>query len=205
MSVAPLRIGLDLDGCFADFNTAFARQLALTTGRRLVLQTEQPYLPPVWAWPTAIGYTREEQELTWQDVERNPAWWLRLEPYAGAGAALRLLNTWVAGQRVQIHFLTSRPGANAHWQSVQWLAEQGLQHPQVLVARHAGDKAELATRLELRLLVDDHTANLAAVEAGGTTEPVCFDRPWNKTAPGIRIATYADLLELLQAWPDPPL
>jgi uncharacterized HAD superfamily protein len=151
------RIGLDLDGVFADFNTTFAATLANVSGRALI---PEPWTPTVWDWPQAHGYTAKEIAAAWHAVDDDPLWWSTLTPYPQATTILQALNQLLRAQRIAATFLIARPSPTAHWQSVDWLRRYGIDWPQVCITKHTISKGLLAKGLHLDLLVDDSVDNL---------------------------------------------
>lgn len=180
---AQLRLGLDLDGVFADFNTAFGQLLTRTTGRDL-LPPERPWLPPVWHWWKDLGYTEAEAEDAWADV-RSGGFWDRLESYH-AKPAMEDFGWWLALQAnaglLTTYFLTTRPGVTAHAETVWWLQSQFAGKgsgfvPQVIIANDALHKGKLAQVLGLDLYFDDYWINVGYTRGHCATYLV--EQPYN--------------------------
>ncbi len=167
-----MRIGLDIDGVLADFNTAFAERLATLTGRTLA---PAPFDPHVWDWPRQIGYTGDEVDLAWRSVDQEANFWRALPARTGAVTFLSNLCQWMAYQNWvhahshEVYFLTTRThGIRVKDQTEAWLQAHGFgcRPPTVLITR--GDKGEVAFPLGLTHAVDDRPENiLAYTRAGG--------------------------------------
>lgn len=181
------RLGLDLDGVFADFNTEAALTTARVTGRDLIplpvgvppAYTRAPYLPPVWDWWRAAGYKKTEIDAFWKHITTQPTWWADLPAYPGTGALFAKLQQAIDAHRLDVFFLTTRPGYNAHWQCVQWVKEHGIEHPQVAIAEHAESKGLLAAGLRLDAYVDDYAPNLVTIRSHSPRTRLGFYvQPW---------------------------
>lgn len=182
-TVQALRLGLDLDGVFADFNTSAAYTTGELTGRHLAPFFQgapgQPYLPTTWNWWKTLGYTRTEIDRFWAHVTTEPTWWLNLPSYAGTGTFFAQLQREIAAHALDVFFLTTRPGYNAHWQCVQWVRDHGIEHPQVAIAANAESKGLLAAGLGLHAYVDDYPPNLIAVRQHAPQVRLGYYRqPW---------------------------
>lgn len=216
----PLRLGLDLDGVFVDWNGqpgpngwGFARLLTELTGRDL-FPKPGPFTPTTWSWFKALGYKPSELDKAWAHINRTPGWWLGLPPVdidnLDTAQTLTLVDRLCSAEQVLPTFLTQRPSATAHWQSVQWLVEQGLHRPQVCITSNPVDKALLCRTLRLDVLVDDYYENLDAVFLHAPdTRRVLLARPWNlESLPrqmlnGTHIVySQPELRALIQRWTD---
>ena len=175
----PLKIGLDLDGVFCDFNPAFADELR-KTGRDLV---PRPFTPTTWVWWKPLGYRQSESDAAWKAVDADPLWWVKLRTMHPQATTIRFFKTLtdlVHRHLVDAVFMTSRPSPNAHWQSVEWLRQHGMTSPQVLIAEHAESKGQLAKILGLQAVLDDYPANLHAIRLHSPlTLPILVHAPYN--------------------------
>lgn len=166
-----MRIGLDIDGVLAQFDSGFAQLLSAQTGRTFPL--EEPTFPAVWSWPEYYGCTEEEVQRAWTYVERNPGWWMALQPYAENLEAARQLPG-------EITFLTARKFPGARTTTVSWLLVHGWEHPTVLT--HCADKALIARGLGLDVLIDDHPGTVLDICEIEGCVPWLVLRPYNSHA-----------------------
>jgi 5'(3')-deoxyribonucleotidase len=197
----PLKLGLDLDGVFANFNDAFAEQLITTTGKN---PFPADWRPQVWDWMTPLGYSKREIEQTWAAVDTNPLWWAELASLEWAQHALIELSQAVARQQIEIVFLTTRHSPTAHWQSVEWLRTRFALRvmPQVCICKNPESKGLMAKALGLEIVLDDYAPNLLAVKRHSPeTRVVILDQPWN-AAPldrvGLRVLSYEHVSNLVE-------
>lgn len=188
-------MGLDLDGVFADFNGhpghwtddkptgpgrgshGFARLLVETSGRDLF---PRPWTgPTLWSWWRPLGYHTREADAAWRAVQGRTDFWSTLRPYSGAVDTLAVVRKLRTAGYLEPYFLTTRLGSSACAQSIWWLTEHALFNPQVVICPNADDKGDMARRLNLSLVVDDHCENLLAVKQHSTARLVLYDQPWS--------------------------
>ena len=158
-----MRVGLDIDGVVADFQSAIREMAALELGREL---------PPAdrWAIWETWGITQERwDELLAAFTEREG--WRWLSPYHSASTYLRSLED--AGHT--IYYITARPLA-ASWMTFEWLDRHGFPCEDVCFYV---DKAAAAKNMELDIYIDDHPPTVQAVRGAGI-EAYVLDRPWNR-------------------------
>lgn len=176
----PLKLGLDLDGVFYNFNDAFADVLARVTGKD---RRPEGWTPLVWDWMSALGYTKSEVAAGWAAVDADPLWWTKLDPLPGAEDAIVQIAQRIHREQFQAVFLTTRYSPTAHWQSIAWVQYWGFHHyasPQVCICANAESKGLMAKALGLGIVLDDYAPNLLAVKRHSPeTRVVVLDRPWN--------------------------
>lgn len=201
-----LKIGLDLDGVFAQFNPAFATVLVATSGRQLIENPDAPDAYPVWNWMKHHGYTNAEVAAAWAAVDANPLWWTTLKPYPHATVVLSSLARKVGDRQATIHYLTSRNSPTAHWQTTRWLIGQHGDWiaPQVCICANAESKGLMAVALGLHVFLDDNADNILAVKRHSPgTICLLYDQPWNRhpaireSLAGLGISVLTGLAQLL--------
>lgn len=198
-----MKIGIDVDGVLADFNTAFIARCIKVTGRDLF---GPKFVPTTWNYPESVGYTREEVSAVWKDITEDRAFWYRIGWYMDVDQeALRRL---CVDREHDVYFITARPGLQAKLQTELWLAPQIKTFPTVLITSHKG----LAARtLDLDFYIDDRYENVLDVassvvinngpSAGPRVQTFLLDRPWNQQElpPEIRrVYTVSEFLSCLQ-------
>lgn len=172
-----MKIGCDVDGVLADFNTRFIERVVRETGRDLF--PPRPFDIPCWNYPTHYGYTREEESSVWNGIKQDRGFWLGLDAYDYAPAIIERLR--VLSVDHDVYFITSRPGLQTKTQTEVWLSTRSgdfLWTPTVLVS---SEKGMCARALQLDAYIDDNWDNcvdVAVSEPNGQT--FCLDRPWNK-------------------------
>ena len=170
-----MKIGFDVDGVLADFNTRFINRVIAVTGRDLF--PPHPFVISCWDYPEAFGYSKKEVSAVWEHIKKDPLFWRYLHRCSDVPfERIEALNeTWDH----DIYFVTSRVGINCKGQTEEWLRPY-IFNPTVLISSHKGLCAQA---LRLDAYIDDKIENCV------DTAPSCWtfilDRPWNQPgAPG---------------------
>jgi hypothetical protein len=169
-----MRIGCDIDGVLADFNTAFIARVILVTGKDLF--PVRPFDIPTWNYPEHYGYTGAEVSAVWESIKADDNFWASLPAYDDTRATLfHLSNQQYMGD--DIYFVTARPGVFAKQQTERWLRANGFTNPTVLISSLKGHCAEA---LALDRYLDDRWENALSVADTPDTYPYLLVRPWNR-------------------------
>lgn len=152
-----MRIGLDIDGCLADFDHDYVRLFPTLTGRDLF--PPWPFAPPCWYYPEYYGYTKEEVSTVWSWIKGCPTFWLNLSDYQVAYRSVRRASN-CASDGHDVYFISSRPGIKAKDQTEMWLRRQGMLNPTVLTS---SEKGLCAKALNLDYYIDDRPENVLDV------------------------------------------
>ena len=176
------RLVIDLDGCLASFNEAYAQVLMNESGLDPLPPGWEidPNWPPVWDWDRA--FPREARMRAWDNWIRNGdvGFWSSLDPLPHAQETVKLLNR-LAGQGHEISFLTAREGDQAKWQSEEWLNMLGMKYPTVILST---EKHLIVEGLQPDLFVDDRLSTVEALAVEAWKWPhtqICLvDRPYNR-------------------------
>lgn len=183
-----MKIGIDVDGVLADFNSEFIKRCVAVTGKDLF--PARPFDIPTWHYPQHFGYSEAEMAFpngpVWAHVIDDPTFWYQLFPYDGVPEFLSQLDS----SQHDIYFITNRPGVTAKMQTENWLEFHnfGLQtdafsYPTVLIST---EKGLCAKALGLDLYIDDKTENCMDVNhVSPKTRTIMLARPWNKPLQGI--------------------
>lgn len=202
----PVKLALDLDGVFADFNGqpgshGFSRVLVETTKKDLF---PTPFIPDTWNWWTALGYRKSEGDMAWKYVDQSAYFWSALRPLPGAKEALAAIQFYIEKKLVQVTFLTTRNSPTAHWQSVEWLQQHGIHRPQVCICHNSHSKAQIARALQVHAIVDDYVHNLKAMHMHDSgIKRFLVRQPYNvgldhECGAGVRVLdTLTQLVELI--------
>lgn len=167
-----MRIGCDIDGVLADFNTAFIDLIKRQTG----IQFPRPSstYPDTWNYHRPLVAKFQEDAL-WEHI-KTTGFWGQLHALPGAVEALTMLDK--VRRDHDIYFITSRPGNRAKWLSEQWLSWHGFFQATVLIA---DEKGPVAKGLMLDIFVDDKPENIVDVaEARKKTRCYLINRPYNQ-------------------------
>lgn len=168
-----MRIGFDVDGVFADFNSAYITKVVEITGRDLF--PPRPFDVPCWDYPEYYGYSRKEIAAIWENIKQSPTFWYELEPYPNLYSAITAINR-LDKSKHDIYFVTSRPGDGAKQQTEDWLYDQWFRRSTVLIS---SEKALVCKALRLDHYIDDNVENVFAVYQHTNTQVVALTRPWN--------------------------
>lgn len=189
-----MKLGFDLDGCLAEFNTSFHELLIMRTGKDLFPPGYVPNDPPVWEWPRHFGYTFEEEQKVWEEVWAGRMFWMGLDVIEPR--TLHQLNALNCQDGHEIHFITNRKGKAAQYQSGYWLADHGFRHPSVIIRK---DKFPIIRDLELDAYIDDNiemSNTLAKKHATGELET----RIYLKSTRHNQVDRHPDLIVVESVW-----
>lgn len=139
-----MRVGIDIDGVLAKFDTPFADLLAEITGRPCQVDD-----PPCWEWPRLMGFTEAEENQAWRCISSDPSWWGKLEPYDDSFVDFHAFQN--AGW--DLYFITARRTPFVKGISEQWLRRHyRINNPTVITTSRKG---LIAKALELDAHIDD--------------------------------------------------
>lgn len=174
-----MRLGIDVDGILADFNTAFIPRVITVTGRDLF--PPRPFDIPVWDYPAHYGYSKEENTAVWKSITADRYFWYDLEPYDDIAASIVYLGN-KAAQGHDLYFITSRPGLAAKAQTEAWLYNQFRQcdlyrNLPAITVLISSAKGLCARALQLDAYIDDRWEN--CLEVAVPTKTCLLHRSWN--------------------------
>jgi len=187
-----LRLGFDIDGVLADFQTALGNACQGLAGIEAGLVSARD-LPTV------------ELKRAWREIVRTPNWWTTLSAYEPDQIArlyeLTRRNRW------EVFFLTKRPATQGDTVQVQtqwWIENQGFYLPSVITV--PSSRGEIAQALRLDLIVDDQFVECADCIGASTAKAVLLLRDTNDQAThdqassqGIGVvSTLAEALEIIE-------
>jgi hypothetical protein len=170
-------LGIDIDGCLADFNSGFRQLILEETGKALPAVSDS--YPDTWDWPAAGGLSDGEiQRCLDRAHEPGSSFWFALQPLRFACEALGELSRRHHDGHA-IYFITNRQGHRVKQQTESWLYRFGMDRPTVLVASRKGS---IARDLRLTGFVDDKLENVEDVrKKSPKTSVVLVDAPWNRS------------------------
>jgi hypothetical protein len=158
-----LRLGIDVDGVVADFQSAFhalaERELGLAAG------------------DVETGLSKPDVERLWRVVAATTNWWLDVPPYEPDQIARLYAQARTA--RWEVFFMTSRPpsaGDAVQLQTQVWLERHGYFLPSVLTTP-SGARGEVARSLRLDLALDDRMVNCLEIISASNSKAVMLLRP----------------------------
>jgi hypothetical protein len=176
----PLRIGFDLDGTLADFESAFHAVEVRLFGRDSHIEAGQPEreseepLAADAVRPAKIPsfiQGRRRRDRIWDEIRKTPNFWSTLK--ALDPSAVRRIYDLTLQHKWEVFFITQRPyteGETVQRQSQRWLVEQGFDMPSVLVI--GGSRGAAAAALRLDYHVDDSAQNCLDVSIESAARPI---------------------------------
>ena len=166
-----LNIGIDVDGCVADFSGTYIK--LANSMFDLALRPEDQ---TGWAHQS-LGLTDAQDNAVWDRINNTPNWWTRLPKLPNTDT----LTEWAKAHRV--FFLTKRNpttvGLSMEDQTANWLRREFfIPNPTVIITEHKGD---VARALRLHCFIDDKFENCWDVVKGSpNTYSFLHDAPYNK-------------------------
>lgn len=169
-----MRIGFDIDGVLADFNTPFS---AIFRNLGYKIPHVSDSYPNEWNYITGAGVPADVNNTIWQLAGSVPEFWANLPPTEFGEETLKYLYERFGNT---VTFITSRPGYFAQKVAQGWLANHGYAaNPRVFVAKDHNAKREIAQREKLDFFIDDKPENVGALE-DVVPYTAILDRPWNR-------------------------
>jgi hypothetical protein len=184
----PLRIGFDLDGTLADFESAFHEIEVRLFGRDSHLDAGQPERESEEpssseaadeprgragrkdrARPFLEGRRRRDE--IWNEIRKTPNFWSTLKPHDPS--AVRRIYHLALQHKWEVFFITQRPyteGETVQRQTQRWLVQQGFDLPSVLVI--GGSRGAAAAAIRLDYHVDDSAQNCLDVSVESGARPI---------------------------------
>lgn len=185
-------IGVDVDGCLADFNRDYIEKVIEVSGRDLF--PPRPFDIPCWSYPEHYGYTKKEVSSTWEAIKESRNYWVNLMGYPATEGFLEFLES-IDGYN-DIYFVTSRVGVSVKVQTETWLYEHGFDSPTVLIS---SEKGLCANALRMDYYIDDKNENVRDVVEVSGADCFMLAQPWNEPQFGsIRIDSLVDFKKVLK-------
>ena len=186
-----LRLGFDVDGVLADFQTALGSACQESVGNEATPESARD-LPTV------------DLKRAWRRIIRTPNWWTTLAAYEPDQVArlyeLTRRNRW------EVFFLTKRPvtqGDTVQFQTQWWIESHGFYLP--AVATVPNSRGEIARALRLDLIVDDQFVECADCIASSIAKAILMLRDTDQamrdraTSHGIGVvSTLAEALDVIE-------
>ena len=162
------KVVLDIDGCLANFNHGYGDLLIKLEGDKLPEDWKtNPEWPPVWFWDRDAGYSKETEEKAWDTITSDPKFWQTLEPLEGAREVLMNLNGQVKAGKIEVYFITHRPGVKAKLQTENWLYDHGIDFPTVLIA---SNKVPFLQAIKANFFEDDKAETVQDVSRASRSD-----------------------------------
>lgn len=178
-----LKIGFDVDGILADFNSSYVKRVIQVTDQDKFPDGDPNNYIKTWYYVTdQFGYTKAQDKEVWKSITSDPTFWIDVIPYPDAKETIsKLADLWDDGN--EIYFITNRPGIKTKLQTEQWLINLGTGIlPTVIVSEEKGLNARA---LKLDFYIDDKNENCTDVRDHSTTNCLMLARGWNEDKPGI--------------------
>lgn len=163
------RLGVDLDGCLADFNNACLREL-----QKLSPGVPLPAVPwDEWHWPEKY-YAQKVVSEFWDTSGQDEMFWYNLDCMVNEDEKEQLRRLMF---NHHVYFITSRPAA-AKYATELWLQKHLGTQPTVIISSR---KDYVAYGIGLQGILEDSHHNLVDIlrMCGRTCRPVLLDQPYN--------------------------
>lgn len=197
---ALMNLVFDIDGVIANFESGWNPVLAKIAGSDKLPAgwQDDPGFPDIWDWDKR-AYGLDVVREGWKHVATSATFWKTLKPMKGGVEACKRLNT--LQKTHDIFFMTSRPGLAVQRQTCEWLYEQGVNYPNVIVVKHFDDKIPLLENLQARLFIDDKLDTMelwynhcytAGIKTVNPNYFALIDAPYNRdnrTVKGMRVVS----------------
>lgn len=169
-----LRIGFDLDGVLADFQSAFRDVEVRLFGADAEIAPEDPEEEEE-RQERGLFETRQRHRAIWREIEGTGDFWTTLGPLGTD--AVRRLHALALTHRWEVFFITQRPstaGETVQRQTQRWLRDQGFDLPSVLVV--SGSRSAVVRALRLDYHVDDSLQHCLDIIADSTARTMLVTR-----------------------------
>jgi len=163
------RIGVDIDGCLADFLKSYISTMNLHAGIKMSPPNND--FPPEWNFEVGAGMTPDQISYVWKNyiLHEGSSFWETLSPLEHAKVTILRLN-YLAKLGHDVYYLTHRSGDKAKFQTEKWLYNHGMDYPTVLLS---GDKFPLIKSLGIDVFIDDKLDTIYDI---AVNQPI-----WNQT------------------------
>ncbi len=184
-----MRVGIDVDGVLADFNTSYRNLIHQLCEIRL--PEISPTYPNSWHWVKDVGVPNSVENAAWDRIkDTKEQFWANLKDIDPNVGTFLNWASWLPFN-VELYFITSRVGSSAKNQTERWIMEHGWGHnlpaPTVLIS---SEKGMCARALKLTHYIDDKTENCADVISYSPNTVVFMPkRPWNGNVEGVSTIT----------------
>lgn len=186
-----MTLAFDVDGCIADFSNAYKKRLIKVTEKDLFTTD---WTPTCWDWDKAAGYTSDEIEATWDSITKDPLFWEKLKPIAGAVETMSRVG--MLSKTCPVYFLTNRMGVKCKQGTEKFLYDLGVSYPTVIIT---ADKLPVLKAIRANFFVDDKLETMNQVQAGLRAEHLyLIDTPYNQSGRSLNLKVASDVKDALE-------
>ena len=184
-----MKIGIDMDGVLAEFNTDYVELLEEVSGTKTFQDIYNGWEPSEWNYEHTLGFTPQDVNEAWRRIGESDSFWFNLAPLYPE------LNLKGLHESNDLYFITARPGATAKQQSERWI-QMVYDFPGTVVM--SSNKGPLAAGIGLDLFIDDRAENIWSVK-GSSPGTQCFvlDHPYNRHIVPAMATRIRDLKEVI--------
>lgn len=188
-----MNLAFDIDGCIADFSTAYKKRLLKITGEDYFQSTWTPNDITVWDWDVEAGYTKDQIAATWESILADGLFWEKLKPIPGAVEAMNRVN--VLSKEHSVYFITNRSGRRCKQQTEKFLYDIGINYPTVLLA---SNKLPILQALKIDFFVDDKLETMVETRKLGKQHFYLLETGYNQTGRPTDMPVATDVKDALE-------
>lgn len=186
-------VQFDIDGVLADFIRGYTR-----LGKKYGLTETGDNDNARYGTVHLHGDVELEDQL-WREIKASPTFWMLLPEHVTRTTFQRIN---ALQDQHDVVFATNRPGLHAKWQTQQWLKNQGVEYPTVVVT---AKKGEFARAAGVTHCIEDKAGNAVYIAYENPGIVSCLvDRPYNRFPADVlgskvrRVASVDEFLDLVE-------
>lgn len=189
-----MKVVLDIDGVFADFDLAITKLGCDKIRSTIVPESDVDQV----AYSKYSNMTPTESGRAWALIHEDPNFWLHVPPNPAIDPeTIEYLNELALFH--DFYFVTARPEVTAVKRNTEtWLKDYGVRNPTVIMSRWKG---EIAQAIDAEFMIDDKHSNasFAIWHTRKRCQGYVLDRPYNRVDGGSsKVKRVSNVIEFLR-------